>query len=149
VQRIDYRTLYGHARGVKGFVTRGFHTSIITCGPSGGFHIFPHKVKSCPKFVVGTLDTNSSLFQRKKPHGWEKQPRIFSHRLYSSLTDWLYPFDRTLYMSQHFSVKNDSKLNSFYLNLTVFSIVSYQWKIIVNNVIMIIDLLLLPRYTQI
>ena len=48
-----------------------------------------------------------------------------------------------LYMSQHFSVKNDSKLNSYYLNLTVFSIVVYQWKIIVNNVI--IDLLSYSR----
>jgi len=31
-----------------------------------------------------------------------------------------------LYMSQHVSVKNDSKLNSSYLNLTAFSIVFYQ-----------------------
>ena len=44
--------------------------------------------------------------------------KTFSIRLFTYLID--------LYMSQHFSVKNDSKLNSSYLNLTVFSIVFYQ-----------------------
>ena len=62
--------------------------------------------------------------------------KTFSIRFFTHLID--------LYMSQHFSVKNDSKLNSSYLNLTVFSIVFYQWKISDNNVI--IDLM---SYSQI
>ena len=51
-------------------------------------------------------------------HGHRKAYQNLFHSLFTHLIDF--------YMSQHFSVKNDSKLNSSYLNLTVFSIVFYQ-----------------------
>jgi len=47
-------------------------------------------------------------------------------RLIKTFSIRFFTYSIDLYMSQHFSVKNDSKLNSSYLNITVFSIVFYQ-----------------------
>lgn len=136
------------------------HTFIITCFPIESCHItwISFSVKSCPKFVIGTLDTKNVFSERGGFQGLRNAAveiftlaaefffqadmairrliKTFSIRFFTHLID--------LYMSQHFSVKNDSKLNSSYLNLTVFSIVFYQWKISDNNVI--IDLM---SYSQI